>query len=250
MIVPAEAAETTILTQVLAPDQPDLSSLGGFCSVVPAACGYPWLMYWILAAAFLYVAIAVPRLRPVAIAGFVVLSLLLGWGMVQRWRGPDPASPAVVQERGRPSSPAAQLGSVPVESVRLDGMRLTGGGAPFELHGRITNETRDMLLKTITIRLTRLDCYEGALDPSGCEPIWQEQHWTTVSVPPQQSREFASSIWRRGGAPRARGTVHDRFEIVAATGEAAVPVEAAGSGNQDEIPADTATGGTGAPERG
>ncbi|AMN47335.1 hypothetical protein ACG33_09550 [Steroidobacter denitrificans] len=180
-------------------------------------------MYWILAAAFLYVAIAVPRLRPVAIAGFVVLSILLGWGIVQRWRGPDPATPALVQERGRPSSPAAQLRSVPVESVHLDGMRLTGGGAPFELHGRIGNQTRDMLLKTITIRLTRLDCYEGALDPSGCEPIWQEQHWTAVSVPPQQSRDFASSIWRRGGAPRARGTIHDRFEIIAATGEPVVP---------------------------
>jgi len=186
-------------------------------------------MYWILAAVFVYIAIAVPRLRPMAIAGFVILSILLGWGMAQRWRSPDPAATATAPERGRPSSPAIVQQAVPVDFVHAEDMRLTGGGAPFELRGYIRNDTQDMMLKSVTIRLTRLDCHEGTLHPSGCESIWQEQHWVTVSVPPQQSREFASSIWRRGGAPRPRGMIQDRFEIVAATGEHVAPVEAAGS---------------------
>ena len=49
-----------------------------------------------------------------------------------------------------------------------DSLRMSGGGAPFELRGRIANNTTDTTLRSVTIRVTRRDCYEGALDPSGC----------------------------------------------------------------------------------
>jgi hypothetical protein len=65
----------------------------------------------------------------------------------------------------------------------------------------------------------RRDCYEGALDPSGCVVLWQDRHWVSLSVPPEQTRDFATSVWMRGAAPRARGTLKDSFEVVAASGE-------------------------------
>lgn len=182
-------------------------------------------VYWILATIFIVIALAVPRWRPVGVVGCVVLGVLLGWGMIQRLRGDDPEQAQTSPQRGRPTSPAAQLQSVPLDLVIVDGVQLSGGGAPFELRGRIANESRDVLLKSVTIRITRRDCYEGALDPTGCAVIWQDQHWTSVSIPPGQAREFATSIWMRGAAPRPRGVIQDTFEVAAAAGEAVATVE-------------------------
>jgi hypothetical protein len=176
-------------------------------------------MYWILFALFLIVAITSPRLRPVGVIGCIVLGVMLGWGMVQRLRGTEPSQAPTSEIRGRPSSPAVQLRSVPVTLVSAEDLRLTGSGAPFELRGRIVNRAADVALRSVTIRLTRRDCYEGALDPSGCVTLWTDEHWIAVSVPAQAARDFADSIWMRGAAPRPRGTVRDDFEIIAAAGE-------------------------------
>jgi len=49
--------------------------------------------------------------------------------------------------------------------------------------------------------------------------LWQGRHWIELTVPPQETREFAVSIWARGDAPRALGTVRDEFEVVTASGQ-------------------------------
>jgi hypothetical protein len=176
-------------------------------------------VYWILAAILLLITFAVPRLRPLSIVGLVVLAALLGWGMIQRMRGPDVNS-ADAPQRGQPSSPAAPLSVVPLELVELKDMKLSGGGAPFELRGRVANRASDLQLKSITILIIRRDCYEGALDPTGCTVLWQDRHWMPITAPPLEEREFSLSIWMRGSAPRPRGDIEDSFELVAATGEA------------------------------
>ena len=177
-------------------------------------------MYWILAAILLLVTFAVPRLRPLSIVGLVLLAALLGWGMIQRMRGPDPDSAGALQ-RGQPTSPAAPVTVVPLELVELKDLKLSGSGAPFELRGRVANRAADMQLKSITIVIIRRDCHEGALDPTGCNVLWQDRHWMPITAPPLEEREFSSSIWMRGSAPRPRGDIQDSFELVAATGEAA-----------------------------
>jgi hypothetical protein len=184
-------------------------------------------VYWILATVFLLLALTNPRLRPFGIVGGVVLCVMLGWGMVQRLRGEDATQTGAVPQRGTSASPAAAPRSVPVAMVSMEGLRLTGGGAPFELRGRILNSTNDTTLKSVTIRVTRSDCYEGAVDPSGCVKLWQDDHWTAVAVPARESRDFVDAIWMHGNAPRARGTVQDAFELIAATGESAPEVEKA-----------------------
>lgn len=174
-------------------------------------------MYWILATIFLLIALVVPRLRPIGVIGCVVLGAMLLWGVIGRLRSGSGDEP-VVEQRGRPMSPATVLQPIALDRVVVDNLQLTGSGAPFELSGRIENKS-ETLLRSVTVLATRSDCYEGALDPSGCVVMWQDRHWVPLSVPPEQTREFSISVWMRGAAPRARGKVRDSFEVVAAAGE-------------------------------
>lgn len=182
-------------------------------------------MYWILATVCIFVGLTNPRLRPLGVVGGVVLCAMLGWGMVQRLRGEDATQTAAAPERGRSSSPALATRSIPLTMVAAEDLHLSGGGAPFELRGRIVNSTSDTTLKSVTIRLTRRDCYEGAVDPSGCVKLWQDDHWIAIAVPASQTREFVDTIWMHGNAPRARGTVQDAFELIAAAGDVEIAVE-------------------------
>ena len=97
-------------------------------------------------------------------------------------------------------------------------MRLTGGGAPFDLRGRILQQHLGSSLRSVTVGISRRDCYEGALDPSGCVGLWQDGHWVHRRADRRISRSL-DRVWTRGEAPRARGTFKDSFEVVAATGE-------------------------------
>lgn len=179
--------------------------------------GYAVGVYWILATIFILIALAVPRLRPIGIVGCVLLGAMLLWGVVERLRGGNQDEP-VAHHRGRSTSPAMVQQPIAPDELVVDNLELTGSGAPFELRGRIQNKS-GMQLRSVTVLVTRRDCYEGALDPSGCVVMWQDRHWMPLSVPSQQSREFSSSVWMRGAAPRPRGTLKDSFEVVAASGE-------------------------------
>lgn len=181
--------------------------------------GYPLRMYWIIAAVFVLVLFAVPRLRPFAVVGCVVLGAMLAWGVVQRLRGSDPAE---LPERGRPSTPAMRLQAVPIEQLEVSELQLSGGGAPFRLTGRVAN-TSSLRLRSFMLDISRRDCHPGSLDPSGCAVLWRGRQSVELSVPPNESREFAVSIWARGDAPRPVGTVRDDFTIVAANGEQLTP---------------------------
>lgn len=176
------------------------------------------MVYWILAAIFLLIALTNRRLRPVGIVGCILLTLLLSWGMLQRLRGQDPA-PA---PRGSPGSPALIVTPFPLDAISVTQLRLSGSGAPFELRGHIANESRDMRLRSFTVEITRRDCYEGALDPSGCAILWQGQQWVELLLPPQQSRDFSNPFWARGEVQRVRGKTQDEIRVVAAEGELVV----------------------------
>jgi len=182
-------------------------------------------VYWFLAAICILVALTNPRLRPLGVVGGVVLCAMLGWAMVQRLRGEDAAQTQAAQERGKPSSPATTQRSIPLTMIKAEDLRLSGGGAPFELRGRIANNATDVTLRSVTIRLTRRDCYADAVDPSGCVKLWQDEHWIAITVPAGQSRDFVDVIWMHGNAPRARGTVQDAFELIAASGEGGIEIE-------------------------
>ncbi len=171
-------------------------------------------MYWILAAIFLLIALTNRRWRPVGILGSVILGLMLSWGMLQRLRGAGPE-----EVRGSPSAPTSALTAFPLDQLQVEQLRLAGNGAPFELRGHATNLSNDLRLRSFTVQITRRDCYEGALDPSGCVVLWQSKQWVELPLAPGERREFSSSFWTRGDVPRARGTVQDQMELVGADGQ-------------------------------
>lgn len=176
-------------------------------------------VYWVLAAIFLLIALTVPKLRPVGIVGSVILMLMLGWGMIERLMGRDPN---VGSERGSPSAPTSAVRSFPLVDLVGTDLRIGGNGAPFELRGHIANRSKDMRLRSFTATITRHDCFEGALDPSGCVVLWASRQWVEVGVAPGEARDFASQFWTRGEVPRARGSVRDDIVIVTADGVPAV----------------------------
>lgn len=148
------------------------------------------------------------------------MGLLLSWGMVQRLRGQSAADPQA-PTRGLPSSPALLIKSFPLESLALSELAMTGGGAPFELRGRIENQSRELRLTSIMLEVIRSDCFEGALDPSGCVMLFRDRRFVPVAVAPLQQREFAASFFAHGSAMRPRGTTRDEFKLLAAEGDVA-----------------------------
>src|SRR5688572_11327309 len=105
--------------------------------------GYACAVYWILAAVFIVIALTRPRLRPLGIVGCVILGAMLAWGMVQRLRSEDPSRGPAAQQRGKPTSPATALRSVPLTMVAAQDVSMSGSGAPFHVRGRIANSTND-----------------------------------------------------------------------------------------------------------
>jgi hypothetical protein len=146
------------------------------------------------------------------LAGLIVLGVAL--------RLANEPSPDGERTRGKPTAPVAAISAIPLESVKVEDLKLTGGGAPFELRGTIQNLSSDTQVRSVTLRIVRRDCYEGALDPSGCVVVWQDQHWISVNVPPESQRQFATSFYARTPVSRLRGTLKDEFRLVSATGEA------------------------------
>ncbi len=174
-----------------------------------------WAVIAVIAVALL--TITLTNRGIVRVIGGVALAGLFVFGLVLRLaNAPGPDAERV---RGKPSSPAAAITAIPLEAIKVDSLTLSGGGAPFELRGRIENLNTDIRLRSITLSVVRRDCFEGALDPSGCVVIWQDRHWISVSVPPESEREFASSFYARTSISRPRGTIKDEFTLIAATGE-------------------------------
>jgi len=177
-------------------------------------------VFWIFAALILLaiLGVTITHRGPIRIAGCVALAAMLGWGLYQRLNTRPEAHP--MPPRGKSASPAIATQAIALDSIGLVDLKLTGGGGPFELRGSIANRS-DMKLTALTLRTTRRDCFPGAIDPSGCIVIWEDQHWIRWAVPAGETREFAETIWAHTPVPRVRGTIKDEFELIAANG---VPV--------------------------
>jgi hypothetical protein len=175
------------------------------------------LVFWIFAALTLLsiLSVTVSQSGPVRVAGCVLLVTLLGVGLFQRlMRAPNDG-----QERGKSVSPAAVVAPIDLRLISATQLVLSGGGAPFELRGRIANGSQDMQLSSVTVSLKRRDCHQGALDPQGCDTLWEDQHWVPLTVPAGESRDFATVIWAHSTVTRVRGSIRDEIVLVAATGE-------------------------------
>jgi hypothetical protein len=172
---------------------------------------------WILFSVALLVMIIVSGSHRVRVVLAVLALTMLLIGVAVRLKSEHDHS----EESSKVTPPAATISpsaSVDVSNVIATDLRITGSGAPWELTGSIENRLAQAL-RSITFRVTRSDCYEGALDPSGCVVLWQGDHQIELRVPVHEQRAFSSSIWPHGAVARAKGTVKDEIKVVSATGD-------------------------------
>ena len=176
-------------------------------------------MFWIFAALILLsiLAITVSHSGPIRVGGCVILVVLLAIGLFRRLG--DTENEARAPPRDVSVSPAALVAAIDLQTLSLSQWVLKGAGGPFELRGRINNGARGMHLSSVTLGLVRRDCHPAALDPQGCDTVWQDRHWVAVDIPAGEARDFATVIWAHSPIARARGTVRDEITIVAASGE-------------------------------
>jgi hypothetical protein len=171
---------------------------------------------WLVALAILVVVVALVGLRRFGLAAGLFAAALFALAVYKRLATP-PMPDVEVMRRNPPATPGSILNRVPVELVDGD-IAITGGGAPFTFAGTVTNRSNEYIVTSITVQARRLDCYEAAIDPSGCDVLWQREKWIDVRVPPQESRRFSVSDWARDTQPRPKGAVRDEISIVRAGG--------------------------------
>jgi len=177
---------------------------------------------WLLALVLVIVAISIVGIRRVGLAVALALGALLILAIVRRLTT-EPMPDADLARQQLPSTPGVPVVSVPLDAVQALGLELSGSGAPFDFSGRIVNSSTELTLASITFNLERLDCYEQALDPSGCEVLWRGEKTVYLTVPPGEERRFAIAVWARDSVPKARGNRRDVFEIATVSGRRMEP---------------------------
>jgi hypothetical protein len=118
-------------------------------------------------------------------------------------------------------TPARTIESLPPDQAEAADLVIRGSTAPWEFSGTITNRDKEHTLLSATIRITRRDCHEGALDPSGCAVLWEGSKRVSLNLPPGEQQKFVESISPRGTVPRAKGTLKDEFRLEGLTGRKA-----------------------------
>ena len=172
---------------------------------------------WLVALALLLVLIAIVGLRRFRLALGIVAAVLFGLAVYKRLT--TPAMPDVeVMRQERVAPPRSAVERVPLDLISTEQLSIRGGGAPFTFSGTVTNRSEEYEVTSITLRATRLDCHPDALDPSGCDLLWQREKWIDLSLPPGAERRFSVADWARDTPPRPRGEPRDRIELVRATG--------------------------------
>jgi hypothetical protein len=166
---------------------------------------------WFLLVLVLIVALLTQRSTQVRAAIIVVLLCVLGTGIYFRLQTP----PTVAVQNDR-NAPGGDVQTIPLDAIQVSRLEMTGTGAPWKVTGTVTNQSSRELL-SFTLAVTRLDCYAGALDASGCVTLWQGEQLVSLGVPANSTRNFAVSIWPHN-AIAPKGESRDTFEIKRASG--------------------------------
>lgn len=116
------------------------------------------------------------------------------------------------------TSLATAIDALASNDAELTDLRITGSTAPWRFTGTITNLVKTHTLTSAIVEIRRMDCYEAALDPSGCVVLWKGNKRVDLDVPPSETRSFAEPVSPRGSVPRPQGELRDEFELVGLNG--------------------------------
>jgi hypothetical protein len=118
-------------------------------------------------------------------------------------------------------TPAAAIESLPVDQAEITDLKITGSTAPWSFTGTVINRNPEHTLLSATIHVIRRDCYEGALDPSGCVTLWETKKRVNLQIPPGKQQSFVEQMSPRGSVARPKGVLKDEFEVLGLTGRPA-----------------------------
>lgn len=130
-------------------------------------------------------------------------------------------APEEAVEKPPTFTPAAAIESLPADQAQADDLSISGSTAPWAFRGTIINHNKEHTLLSATIRITRRDCFEGALDASGCVVLWEGSKRVNLEIPPGQQQQFLEAISPHGSVTRAQGTLKDEFQLTGLTGRPA-----------------------------
>lgn len=146
------------------------------------------------------------RYRKLGFSLSAVLLLLLVWFTVHQ--------PQTMSEPAVRSSSSA-VASMPVTSVQLLDLRLSGDGAPWLLSGSLLNVSA-AALKSIELQIVRWDCPTATSPISECQMLWQGQHIIRKPLMAGGNAKLDERFYSHESAPRPQGVTRDQFTVTAA----------------------------------
>jgi hypothetical protein len=135
----------------------------------------------------------------------VVLAVLLVWFTVQQ-PGTSKES-GVITETSSSSSVAQTSRIAPVVTLQLE-----GNGAPWRVRGSVVNPG-DAVIRSITLRLERLDCPLAESIDTDCDVVWQGQHTLRMNIAAATSVRVDDSFYSHEPVSRLKGVARDRITV-------------------------------------
>jgi hypothetical protein len=144
----------------------------------------------------------------------VLLLLLIGFNITSTTAVNDgkPSTQPSTMTAAKIQSPSRATVSLPIATVQLTDMQLNGSGAPWQLSGRVSNADHESVIKSFTLRVTRLDCPTTLVASADCSLNWQGEHTVHMQLAPNATQSIDEAIWSHDAVPRLKGVA--RFDIV------------------------------------
>lgn len=146
------------------------------------------------------------RWRIVGLVFSAMLVVLLVWFTVQQ--PVTSMEPDAITDSSS-SSVAARIPRIaPVVTLQLE-----GNGAPWRLLGSVVNPG-DVSIRSITLKVERLDCPSVESIDADCDVAWQGQHTLRMNIAATKSVRIDDSFYSHEPVPRLEGVARDRIIVV------------------------------------
>src|SRR5882757_7524287 len=152
------------------------------------------------------------KFRRVGVVLSIVLLLLLIWFNIAPPTGVSGVKSPSASSSSSLSSKSTPAINLSADTVKLIDMQLSGSGAPWQLSGRAHNANTDLVIRALTLRVTRLDCPTVAAAAEECIRNWQGEHTVRLHLAPAATQKIDEAIWSHEAVPRLKGIA--RVDIV------------------------------------
>ncbi len=146
------------------------------------------------------------RWRIPGMVSSAVLVVLLVWFTVNQ--------PATTRASGFSATPVASSSvSRALLPLPLANLQLEGNGAPWRLSGSVANPG-EAPIRSVTLRVERLDCPSADAAESDCILVWRGQHTLRTRVDAKHSTKIDDNFYSHDAVPRLKGVARDYITVI------------------------------------